>query len=579
MALPKEIEEIITTEEAILSGVLAALESQSAKSSQRLRIESVRARELTAEIVALRRDEEKQLLASDEAVAHGLAHQKRAEVDGLDKLIERPYFARLVVEENTPSGPKQFEYRIGEHANTDCRIIDWRHAPIAKLYYEYREGDEYAEEIQGHEREGTVILRHALEVKEGQLRKISCKLGTFVREGDSWVQSKGIALRSDRQGALPDVLPLITAEQFRTITEEATSAIFIQGIAGSGKTTVALHRLSWIIKNGGIDPSECAVIVKSRVLRRYIENSLAELGLNGVKTWSFADWGTAHIKRIRGEGADDGLSTAEFTEAVAESIATLGGVLLGDSSLGRYRHLVIDELQDFEIEELALLARAVSAPHEVTLAGDLSQDLSSERRFPGWERILAEWKLPPESARYLSLAVSHRSTLPIMKLAEWFDRRAKVVEGRAGRVPIWFQCGSEGSALHWAKHWLEQAVVRYPGELTAVLCRTKEEAKQLYSYLRPVFPVAARYSDEDSFIFHEGIVISSIATVKGLEFNNLLLWNPNAASYPRTDDSRALLYVGVTRAAENLAIVTSGNPSALLPPGESSLVRLVAVEG
>jgi DNA helicase-2/ATP-dependent DNA helicase PcrA len=240
----------------------------------------------------------------------------------------------------------------------------------------------------------------------------------------------------------------------------------------------------------------------------------------------------------------------------------------------KYQHLVVDEVQDFGPIELATIASVIKAPHQVTLVGDVAQQLGEVQIFPGWEAVLAEWKL--EQCHYISLAVSHRSTLPIMKYATAIDSRVKVSQGRDGRRPIWFRCGDERTGFGWVVKWLEQAVVRYPGTMTAVLCRSKDEAKLVHSFLEPTFGSAIRSGDEDDFSFGEGIIVAPIEMVKGLEFTNVLLWNPNATRYKLNDEDRALLYVAATRAEENLCLVTWGAPSQLLPQEATKLVRVVS---
>ncbi len=158
--MPPDEENVIQREIGILDDVLDSLKKQCQRSSDRLVAERERARELTAGLVAARRDEDKQMLASDEAVSHALKDHFDNNIKTISKLIEKPYFARIELEEEEHGRPKSIEYKIGFAANPDCRIIDWRKAPISKLYYEYKEGEEYSELIQGRERLGRVVIRN-----------------------------------------------------------------------------------------------------------------------------------------------------------------------------------------------------------------------------------------------------------------------------------------------------------------------------------------------------------------------------------------------------------------------------------
>ena len=115
---------------------------------------------------------------------------------------------------------------------------------------------------------------------------------------------------------------------------------------------------------------------------------------------------------------------------------------------------------------------------------------------------------------------------------------------------------------------------RYPNSLTAVLCSSQAEAKYATSLLEPTFSNSVRLATDDSFSFEAGIVVCDTKQVKGLEFFNVLIWNPLEKNYPKEDPaSRNLLYIGVTRAEENLCIVTWGKPSTFLPDVRSNLLR------
>jgi DNA helicase-2/ATP-dependent DNA helicase PcrA len=173
MALTEQEQAALTLEQATFVVVKRSIADQIARAEDRLYQENQRARALTSQIHETRRVEDKALLASDEAVSHGLKDHKREEVETLRKQATNPYFARIKLEEELPNGSKTLiEYKLGLSANTDLRIVDWRRAPISKLYYEYQEGAEYVEEILGKERIGTVLERVRVEIDKGNLRSI-----------------------------------------------------------------------------------------------------------------------------------------------------------------------------------------------------------------------------------------------------------------------------------------------------------------------------------------------------------------------------------------------------------------------
>ena len=288
MINPK-IESIINNEEKILKEIVSSLKKQLASYYQRFTDESTKARELTSEIVASTKDEQMQQLANDEAVSHRLADNMKKEVKKIDTLIDKPYFARIVLEEIKGDKTREIEYKLGTTSNLDCRIIDWRNAPIAKLFYQYEQGDEYFEVIQDQEKEGLVKLRNQVGIKNSELQSIDCNEGRFEKKDEKWTISNK-QLKSS--SSLKPILELITPDQFQLITESSETAVLIQGIAGSGKTTIALHRLAWLMHKGNSELSaeDALVIVVSNSLQTYISSILPELGSENVKIKTFEDW-------------------------------------------------------------------------------------------------------------------------------------------------------------------------------------------------------------------------------------------------------------------------------------------------
>ncbi|MGA1192549.1 MAG: UvrD-helicase domain-containing protein, partial [Bdellovibrionota bacterium] len=556
--LPEELA-LLEEEERILGATLKSLELQCLEKARRLTAEDQRSRELTAELVAANRDEDKQMLASDEAVSHALKQNHSERVKSLAKLLKRPYFARFVIEEEDErrgSTTIQHDYRLGYSANPECRIIDWRKSPLAKIYYEYQEGDEFCEEVQGREREGRLVLKHPIRIDNGALKSVTTRHGTFTLQDGVWCRSGGS--QAGGSGGIKSVLPLITAEQFKTITEDARTAVLIQGIAGSGKTTVALHRLAWLLheSNSDFTADECAVIVRNEVLAEFIKMTLQAIEISEVPVYTFEQWRNKVIgslapdtrlldqgdaqPRLPGgfatllhseelfevfektlkqpiDAVPSASATGLFFESLTRAVLTAASqqeklfqitgadtneilhylqeaknlealpAILGNTYLRfllhrelsrapneelaapiRFRHLVVDELQDYSLMSLASLMNAVESAHDLTLVGDIGQSISSDEQFIGWERLKEVWQIElGERATFFTLNVSYRSTLPIMQLASYASKRRSPTEGRAGRTPIWFHCENEERATESALQWLSKALERYPTSLSA----------------------------------------------------------------------------------------------------------------
>lgn len=649
MSLSDESQQSITEEEAIFKGVAASLRSQLEHAEDKLYEENKRARSLTSQIRETSRAEDKALLASDEAVSHGLKDTKKLEIDRLKKQIKHPYFARIKIEEELDNGKLHtIEYKLGFSANIDLRIIDWRKAPISKLYYEYKEGEEFIEEILDRERVGKILLRNRIEVQNSKLVGIENRYGSFHwdEKTATWRESSGGRPGAQRKpGQLPEVLSLITPEQFRSITVDANSAILIQGVAGSGKTTVALHRIAWLLHEDNSDLKQDGVlcIVRSPVLRSYIENSLPSVRLAGLAIKAYHEWACSlfsansegegvhrphqdspvSIKRVKRSFAllkaielaapfsfHTGNLRAQLETTLLEVLQSPARILAQDGEgilneevlqhtlkysrknfeagvldweddalLLRIRqlsnfaagaartwdHIMVDEVQDLSAIELATLISAAKSHKCLTLVGDTSQSLDPTNAFPGWKRLCSQWQFTDDMSQYISLEVSHRSTLPIMRLADHVQGHSEHRSGRPGRTPIWFRCKHESQGIEYAIKWLNKATKLYPNTLVCVLCPDAKAAQATFRLLEPTFQNTVRLGEPHSFSFDEGIVVTDVAQVKGLEFHSVLLWNPSRIHYPADTFGRNSLYVAITRAEENLCIVSWSAPSTILP--------------
>ena len=245
-----------------------------------------------------------------------------------DELIDSPYFARLVYseedEDGEPTGREPAVY-IGKRSffskNGRIKVIDWRSSPMSKLYYTMREGDYFYEQLGARMVSGTVRHRRTLTIKESQLQRIQYGLkgdqflqknhqGLWREGATSIARLEGGERSADRpsqesfkgshHGGLPDITALIDPEQFSLITQERSGVVIIQGGAGTGKTTIALHRIAYLHFHNPkrFAPRNCLVIAPGEALKRYVERSLPSLDLQGVEVRTFSQWSFNTLKRL-----------------------------------------------------------------------------------------------------------------------------------------------------------------------------------------------------------------------------------------------------------------------------------------
>src|SRR5262249_20613498 len=188
------------------------------------------------------------------------------------------------------------------------------------------------EEIAGRERAGEGVVRRTVAVRDRLLKRVEAPEGVF--EGDPEADSGWRAVRRDpprlgggQGGALrvhdagpggqgrlgtgplrvrrradkhvPDIASLIDPEQFDLITRPSSGFVVVRGTAGSGKTTVALHRIAYLAyADAAIDSRETLVVVFSAALRDYVSHVLPALAVRGVQVRTFHEWASEQCRRL-----------------------------------------------------------------------------------------------------------------------------------------------------------------------------------------------------------------------------------------------------------------------------------------
>lgn len=238
---------------------------------------------------------------------------------------QNPYFAHLRLEDVFEGKPRLRDVLIGRRAFIDTRlglqIVDWRNSPISRIYYCYAEGDDYEERFADGLRRGKVVLRRTLTVSHGELVRLrggnegdgeialARHKGQWIREDTNRVRLSGgqnAAMRAPAEGIrrrdvrLPEITALIDAKQFAIITEETSGVVVIRGGAGTGKTTIALHRVAWLhFEDPQRFPTKRTLVVTpGEALKRYVSRVLPALEVEGVPIRAFPDQAWRLAKRL-----------------------------------------------------------------------------------------------------------------------------------------------------------------------------------------------------------------------------------------------------------------------------------------
>ncbi len=307
---------ILAEEEALLQRVQGRLSELSGRGDGR-EAATERLRELRDEATGARLDDLPALL-DQLHVLRSVGERRR-----LGPLPDRacPYFAHLRLRE----GEEARDYLLGHttflDSATGLRIIDWRHAPLSQLFYRYRESDAFEEELPGRHAEGVVEVRRIVVIAEGQLRAVHAAGVVLERPpgAPGWIARGGGSLpalsggaRSAERGVLglgvgrsgrlqaPDISALLDPVQFEIVHAHKAEPLLVLGSAGSGKTTVALHRLAALSFGNPerFGPKRLQVTVPEEGLARLARRLLEPLGLGNTDVATFGAWARREVVRL-----------------------------------------------------------------------------------------------------------------------------------------------------------------------------------------------------------------------------------------------------------------------------------------
>ncbi len=217
----------------------------------------------------------------------------------------KPYFARIdFTEKGKPAPEKLYIGKMSLIREEDQKliIVDWR-APVANLYYEGRLGDA-AYDCPDGRIEGTLELKRQISIDKGELKEI---FDIDITTNDELLQSSLGANADDR---LKDIVTTIQAEQNAIIRADMWRPLIVQGAAGSGKTTIALHRIAYLIYNyeKSFSPENFMIIAPNKLFLNYISEVLPELGVEKVRQTTFEEFAQDLIgKRFKLRDANEKL--------------------------------------------------------------------------------------------------------------------------------------------------------------------------------------------------------------------------------------------------------------------------------
>ncbi|GLB30281.1 DNA helicase [Lacrimispora amygdalina] len=219
--------------------------------------------------------------------------------DKLLKLKDSPYFARIDFKENNSCIPgKYYIGRFSFRYGNELLIFDWR-APISSMFYDYEIGPAGFDAPSGRI-EGQLTEKRQFKIKNG---KLEYALQSSLTIQDDILQQE-LSHTSDEK--MKSIITTIQKEQNQIIRNENSRTLIIQGVAGSGKTSIALHRIAFLLYRfkDRLSADHVGILSPNRVFGNYISEVLPELGEEPVCELGFTDIAREQIGNLIGFETD-----------------------------------------------------------------------------------------------------------------------------------------------------------------------------------------------------------------------------------------------------------------------------------
>ncbi|WZL74362.1 UvrD-helicase domain-containing protein [Clostridiaceae bacterium 35-E11] len=209
------------------------------------------------------------------------------QIEKYKKLLTAPYFGRFDFVE---SDSKEIEkIYVGMHNVIDPQsyeilVYDWR-APISNIFYAYELGDVAYRAPEGMI-EGKVLLKRQYKIHKGELvYYFDCS----VKIDDEILQQ---VLSHNASPKMKNIVKTIQKEQNVIIRDMDNELLIVQGVAGSGKTSIALHRIAYLLYHGmnlKLSSNNILIVSPNEIFNKYIAHVLPELGEENVTQITFDD--------------------------------------------------------------------------------------------------------------------------------------------------------------------------------------------------------------------------------------------------------------------------------------------------
>jgi DNA helicase IV len=308
------------------------------------------------ESVARSTEELKELDSESEEiriVQSGLIEHGKTRLGQLDKLKPSPYFTRCDVLFGDEEGEKSVYF--GKFSFEKEGIVSWA-TPIAGVRFEEPGPISYVTPEDGL-REGTLLRKDQYMIVDGKILFLASESDSYARQ---LVYQEYLSARSKMGFALPEIVAQMEKAQDQVIRAHHAGPFVISGPAGSGKTTLALHRVAYLTQSPDTAKQypgqNILVFVQDTGTQDYFSHLLPELGIHDVKIVTFSQWAFEMLKMegmTFGSRIGEGESERDLYEyAKLQALRAKSGVRYTKTEPFSYLRKVYDSFLDEDQKRL-----------------------------------------------------------------------------------------------------------------------------------------------------------------------------------------------------------------------------------
>ncbi len=524
-------------------------------------------------------------------------------MNSLGTRAQNPYFGRIDFTFDSSIKHrfrgKKITFFIGKQSLLlkNSKITDWR-TPIASIYYNFPKPTKNAfYKADNNIISGNLSCKHKIDIENATLQKVYDSSDISALVGSDPYLLKQLEKHSSTR--LKDIISTIQSEQNAIISRDPDKDIIISGVAGSGKTSIAVHRLSWLLYNNKkLNPQQCLIVGPNALFLHYIQDILPETGSENVPQTTFQEWAYARLKGIitrENVQPSDTLSYKRSllthmsaTEKLAQSLkksrasptlSTIASIykkrfsiqtltiddlaplvllktrLLGILPKEKVHYLVIDEVQDHTPSQILAMTQFADTGYRMVV-GDIMQGIVNENGITAWDQLY-DGIFKKEDTEFYTIRTSYRSTQEIIE----YVNNILIKEGLPRNIlpqPV-LRHGPSPIIYNIIK--LEEVLMKIPEIVRSESTQGRKniaiigpnEYISLFSKELTSLVSSLTIVNSGNDLYNGEPLISSIQLLKGLEFDAVIfVKTPKDIS----DDQRLKrFYTSCTRAMHTLHII------------------------